>query len=141
MIERFDMRGHRDLEAWQLGMKFARAVYVATRGFPDEEKYGLTSQLRRASVSIPSNIAEGYGRKSNKELHRFLGHSIGSVLEAETQLELARDFGFLQEHVVANLLQQTQHLVKVMNGLRSWSEKQANDVRPSRPCDSDSDHR
>jgi four helix bundle protein len=127
MIEKFDRRGHRDLQAWQLGMKFARAVYMATRSFPDEEMYGLTSQLRRASVSVPSNIAEGYGRKSYKELHRFIGNSIGSVLEAETQIELAGDFGFVQEHVVKNLLQQTQGLVKVLNGLRSWTAKQINE--------------
>jgi four helix bundle protein len=124
MVERFEMKGHRDLEAWQLGMRFVKAAYLATRTFPDEERYGLTSQLRRASVSVPSNLAEGYGRKSYRELHRFVGNSIGSVLEAETQVELARDLALLDTRIAGDLLRQTEHLVRVLNGLRNWTQKQ-----------------
>ena len=75
---------YRDLIAWQRGMDLVEAVYVATKGFPKEELYGLTSQLRRAVVSIPSNIAEGQGRNSQKEFVPFLAIVYGSLREAET---------------------------------------------------------
>jgi len=85
---------HRDSVAWQKGMLLAQMVYRATESFPSNERFGLTNQLRRAAVSIPSNIAEGKGRLNSGELIQFLGIARGSVLELQTQLELAVLLGF-----------------------------------------------
>ena len=94
---------HRDSIAWQKGMELARAVYKATRHFPLDERFGLTNQLRRAAVSIPSNIAEGKGRLTSGELLQFLGIARGSALEVQTQLDLASslDFGNAPELAAA----------------------------------------
>lgn len=117
------LKGHRDLETWQRAMSFVKAIYVATRRFPKEELYGLVSQLRRAAVSIPSNLAEGYGHKSRREFRRFIGNSIGSLLEAETQLEIARDLGFVDAKTAASLFHESSRLAQLLNGLRSWTER------------------
>ena len=83
-----------DLRAWQKAMAFVLDIYRCTRVFPKDELYGLSSQMRRAAVSIPSNIAEGKGRSSHKELLQFLFRARGSLLELNTQLMIARDLGF-----------------------------------------------
>lgn len=83
------MGPHRNLIVWQTSMTLVDYVYAATRNFPREELFGLTSQLRRAATSIPSNIAEGYGRSSNAEVIHFLYNSLGSSNEIDTQLEIA----------------------------------------------------
>jgi four helix bundle protein len=88
---------YRDLVVWQKGMKLSRAVYLATTDFPDDERFGLTSQMRRASISIPSNIAEGQGRLATKEFKQFLGIARGSLKELETQILLAIDLGYMDE--------------------------------------------
>ncbi|MEM9252279.1 MAG: four helix bundle protein [Planctomycetota bacterium] len=80
---------HRDLVAWQRAMDLVDAVYELTRGFPDDERFALTTQLRRAAVSAPSNIAEGYGRESPADYVRFLRIAAGSLREVETQIEIA----------------------------------------------------
>ena len=77
-------RSYRELIAWQKAMKFVTEIYAATQRFPAEERYGLTNQLRRASVSVPSNIAEGQARFSQKEFHHFLSQERGSLVEIET---------------------------------------------------------
>lgn len=120
-----DLKGHRDLEAWQVAMLFVRAIYLATRKFPKEELYGLVSQLRRAAVSIPSNLAEGYGRKSRREFRKFIGNSIGSALEIETQLEIAKDLNFIDTKTADDPLRQTRRVVQLLNGLRSWTEEKS----------------
>lgn len=84
----------RDLEVWKAAMVFAVQVYRLTARFPKEERYGLTSQMRRAGVSVPSNIAEGKGRTSDKELIQFLCHSRGSLFEIETQLTIGAQLGY-----------------------------------------------
>lgn len=84
----------RDLIVWQTSMDLSVAIYRLTGTFPPEEKYGLTNQLRRASVSVPSNIAEGFGRGTRKDYRQFLVVSRGSALELQTQLTLARRLGF-----------------------------------------------
>ena len=86
---------YKDLEVWKLSMSLVTEIYEITRSFPQEEKYGLTSQIRRASISIPSNIAEGASRKSTKEFIQFLYISNGSLSELETQIELAERLGFI----------------------------------------------
>lgn len=90
-------RKHHDLLVWQESMALARDVYSATADFPNHELYGLTSQIRRAAVSIPSNIAEGAGRIGPREFNKFLGIARGSLCELETQLLLANDLGYLAE--------------------------------------------
>ena len=89
------MKDFRKLTVWQKAHQLTLAVYKATRGFPKEELYGLTSQVRRSSVSVPSNIAEGCGRRGDADLARFLDISMGSASEVEYQLLLAHDLGFL----------------------------------------------
>ena len=88
--------GYRDLVVWQEAMNLAVLVYNVSAEFPRQETYGLTAQIRRAAVSIPSNIAEGAGRNSSRELHQFLGFSAGSLAELETQLELAERLNYLR---------------------------------------------
>jgi four helix bundle protein len=87
---------YRDLAVWQRSFELSIAVYKLTRDFPAEELYGLTSQLRRASVSIPSNIAEGYGRATRRDYRNFISIARGSVLELQTQLAIARELKFGQ---------------------------------------------
>ena len=85
---------HEQLEAWKFAMQLVKAVYQMTSDFPAEERYGLAQQMRRAAVSIPSNIAEGAGRNGAKEFLNFIGISRGSLAELETQLQLAVMLGF-----------------------------------------------
>jgi four helix bundle protein len=87
------VQSFRDLVVWQRSIQMAIAVYRLTRGFPREEIYGLTSQMRRASVSISSNIAEGHGRLGTNEYRQFLGVARGSNFELQTQIEIARGIG------------------------------------------------
>jgi len=90
------VKSHKDLKVWQESMTLVVAVYKATEDFPKHEIYGLTSQIRRAAVSIPSNIAEGAGRRGNKEFIRFLYIALGSLSEVETQLEIAFRLNYLE---------------------------------------------
>ena len=85
------MSNFRNLLIWQKSMALTTKIYSSTNNFPKEEIFGLTSQIRRSSVSIPSNIAEGFGRESDKDLLRFLNISIGSLFEMQTQLEIAKN--------------------------------------------------
>jgi len=87
---------HKDLDVWKESMLLAKEVYLITKGYPKEELYGITSQIRRASVSVPSNIAEGAARSSDREFIQFLYISLGSLSELETQLLLSRDLGFIR---------------------------------------------
>ncbi|MCY4780819.1 four helix bundle protein [Sphingobacterium sp. UT-1RO-CII-1] len=91
------MASHKDLKVWQESMDLVVSVYETVRFFPKEEVYGLTSQIKRAAVSIPSNIAEGAGRQSQAEFIRFLYIALGSASELETQLELAFRLGFIAD--------------------------------------------
>ena len=90
-------RAHHNLEAWQQALKLVKTIYSATSTFPKSELYGLTSQMRRAAVSIPSNIAEGSARNTTPEFLRFLYIARGSLAELETQLLIARDLGYLKD--------------------------------------------
>ncbi len=85
---------YKDLKVWQRGIELSLAIYRLTAGFPVEERFGLVSQLRRAAVSIPSNIAEGYGRGTRKDYKQFLSIARGSTLEVQTQLLIARELGY-----------------------------------------------
>ena len=94
-ISNNQIKTHKDLEVWKSSMDFVVKIYELTNKFPSSELYGLTSQIRRASVSIPSNIAEGAGRKNTKEFIQFLYISMGSISEIETQLEIAARLKYL----------------------------------------------
>jgi len=87
-------KSYRDLKIWQRAIELSVAVYRLTGQFPADERFGLTSQLRRAAVSVASNIAEGYGRASRGEFRQFVGMARGSVLELQTQLVIAKELGF-----------------------------------------------
>lgn len=119
------MRGYRDLRAWQQAMELVTAIYRVTGTFPKCELYGLTAQLRRAAVSIPSNLAEGHGRNSRREFHQYIGQSRGSLSEVETQLEIASNLGYVDRGTLENLLEQAEGVGKMLTGLRAWSEKAA----------------
>ena len=89
------MRTHKDLDIWKKSIEMVTKVYKLTRNFPKEELYGLTNQMRRAAVSVPSNIAEGSGRNSSKEFLQFLRYATGSLSELETQIIIANNLGYL----------------------------------------------
>jgi four helix bundle protein len=89
------MHNFKELKVWKAGIEVSKMIFQLTKNFPPEEKYGLISQMIRSTVSIPSNIAEGCGRKTNKELHHFLSISLGSSFELETQLIIAKEFNYI----------------------------------------------
>jgi len=114
-------RGYRDLIAWQKAMDVVTEVYRITSCFPKDELYGLVSQLRRAAVSVPSNIAEGYGRNSRNEFHHFVGQARGSLAEIETQIEIAKNLGYLGAETCSCLLGKLDEVGRLLTGLRAWS--------------------
>jgi four helix bundle protein len=109
---------YKDLLVWQKGMTLAKLVYKLSLEFPVEEKYGLVSQVRRAAVSVPSNIAEGQARQSTKEFLQFLSHSEGSLAELETQLLLSVELGYTQQNRVTPALQEIDELQKMLVALK-----------------------
>ncbi|OIQ37518.1 MAG: four helix bundle protein [Bacteroidetes bacterium MedPE-SWsnd-G1] len=113
------MHRYKDLKFWQLSREFCSDIYEKTSPFPDSEKFGLTSQLRRASVSIPSNIAEGASRSSNKDFSRFLEIAIGSCYEIETQLLIANDLQFVTNPDLNELIKKLDSIIKMMSKFRS----------------------
>ena len=110
-------RSYQDLIVWQKAMGLVTDVYRTTAKFPRDEVYGLTSQVRRAAVSVPSNIAEGQGRLSEKEFRHFLGLSRGSLMEVETQLQIAENLGYLEQDETKKILQSASEIGKILNGL------------------------
>ena len=112
------MAGYRDLKVWQSAMKLAEEVYRLSGCFPKSEIYGLTSQLQRSAVSIPSNIAEGQGRNSSNEFSRFLRIALGSLAELETQILLAQRFNYITEQESVNVLQIAGETGKMLKGLQ-----------------------
>lgn len=108
---------YRDLETWKVSMDLSELVYELTDGFPVKEQYGLTSQLRRAAVSIPSNIAEGQGRRGSKELLHHLSIAKGSLCELETQVILAVRLKFMTKSDGEKLWNKSQEVGKLLNGL------------------------
>ena len=107
----------RDLQVWRKSMELARHVYRLTKEFPKEELFGLTSQMRRAAISVPSNIAEGQGRLTDKAFSLFLGHSRGSLFELETQAELAESLGYMKKEQLDDLLAASNEVGRMLNGL------------------------
>lgn len=112
-----EIRSFRDLVVWQKGMDLAESVYRASKAFPKEEQYGQTSQLRRAAISIPSNIAEGQARITTGEFVQFLGIARGSLAEVETQFLLAQRFGYLTPESTQIYLDLITETGRLLNGL------------------------
>lgn len=110
-------KNYRDLIAWQKAMDLAERVYQLTAEFPNDERFSLTSQIRRAVISIPSNIAEGQGRFTRADFRRFLSIAHGSVRELETQLLLARRLRYLGEEQLDELLERSSEVGRLIRGL------------------------
>ena len=111
------VQSYKDLVVWQKSMDLVEVMYQMTRTFPKEEVYGLTNQLRRAAVSIPSNIAEGHARSSTAEFVRFLSIARGSLAEVETQLLITQRLGYLSNDQLAPILSLQIEINKMTNGL------------------------
>jgi four helix bundle protein len=112
-----DTRPHRRLEVWKLAMEFVRDVYCSTDTFPAYEQYGLTAQLRRAAISVPSNIAEGAARKGEKEYAQFLNVAQGSLSELDTQLQLALMLSYIDRQAYDTLVVKLTVISKMLYGL------------------------
>ncbi len=113
------MHRFKDLEIWRLNRRFCSDIYETTTSFPETEKFGITNQLRRASVSVPSNIAEGCSRKSKKDFSRFLEIALGSMYEIETQLLISNDLNFIQKNELNYLLQNLDSIIKMTSKFKS----------------------
>ncbi|HWD92464.1 MAG TPA: four helix bundle protein [Verrucomicrobiae bacterium] len=111
-------QSYRDLLVWQKSMTLAKAIYELTAEFPSEEKFGLISQMRRAAVSVPSNIAEGQARNTTGEFILFISHAEGSLAELDTQLTLAVELGFLTAAKSKPSSDSIEELRRMLNGLR-----------------------
>ena len=122
------MRNYKDLQVWEKAHKLTMAVYRGTRNFPADERFGLTSQLRRAASSIPANLAEGCGRRSDGEMARFIQIAMGSGAELSYHLLLCRDLGILETAEFSRL---TSDLEEVMKMLSSLSTRVKGAARPS----------
>ena len=107
----------RDLIVWRKALVFVSAVYRVSRAFPKDELYGLVSQIRRCAVSIPSNIAEGFGRRSTGDYIRFLQMSAGSLCELQTQLEIARNVQYLSEEAYNELYDSSREIERLLSSL------------------------
>jgi four helix bundle protein len=110
-------RNHKDLKVWQESMSFVTKIYVISGEFPKSELYGLVNQIRRAAVSIPSNIAEGAARDSAKENIHFLYYSLGSLAEVETQLLISSDLNYIKESTIKELLETIKYIRVMLSGL------------------------
>ena len=117
------MKSYRDLIVWQKSIQMVTEVYSITKSFPKEELYGLVSQIRRSSVSIPSNIAEGYGRRSTNEYLRFLQISIGSLYELQTQLEISLSLDYISKQIFEKVYEQTREIERMLSSLINKVDK------------------
>ena len=118
-------KNYQDLIVWQKAMDLVEMIYKVTKAFPKEEIYGLTSQIRRAAVSIPSNIAEGQGRTSLKEFQNFLSIAYGSLREVETQILIAQRIQYVNKEQTEIIINQAAEVGRLINGLsNSLSKKQ-----------------
>lgn len=112
------MHNFKELKVWQEAMILAKEIYTATKKFPSEEKYSLVSQINRCSISIPSNIAEGAGRGTNKEFNQFLNIALGSAFELETQLLLSNEFNYISKEQTLILTEKVCKVQRMINGLK-----------------------
>ncbi|MBJ7320460.1 MAG: four helix bundle protein [Alphaproteobacteria bacterium] len=118
-----EVRHYRDLLVWQKALTWVELVYAATREWPSDERFGLISQVRRACVSVPSNIAEGCARRSTPEFLRFLSIARGSLAEVETQLIIAQRLTYLEDAALTRLLDSADEISRMLSGLISKLEE------------------
>ncbi len=116
------MKSYREFVAWQKAMEFVTSVYKQTQMFPKEELFGLTSQLRRAAVSVPSNFAEGFGRNGNNQFLQFIRIAIGSLYECQTQLEIAMNIEYLREEQFQTIYKNSREVEALLRGLEKKLE-------------------
>ena len=121
------LKNYKELKVWQRPYQLCLEIYKITKRFPNEEKYGLISQIRRAAVSVPSNIAEGYGRKTTPEYIRFLYIAYGSNCEMETQILLSRDLGYIKTgklEIIKEKVREVERMLKAL--IKSLEKKHSN---------------
>jgi four helix bundle protein len=111
------IKSYRDLEIWKKGIEIVKDIYRMTEDFPNHETYGLIGQMRRAAVSIPSNIAEGFRRYHNKEYKQFLNIVLGSCAELETQVIISKELGYIREDSEKQIMEKTDHLCRMTTNL------------------------
>ena len=111
------MKTHKDLDVWKDAIRFVTEIYKSTSSFPKEELYGITSQIRKAAISIPSNIAEGAARKSSNEFRQFLYISLSSAVEIDTQLIIAQNLGFVKSETVSKITHDLDSISRRLQGL------------------------
>jgi len=121
------LKNYRELKVWQRSYRLCLEIYKITKRFPNEERYGLTSQIRRAAVSVPSNIAEGYGRKTTPEYIRFLYIAYGSICELETQILLSGDLGYIETGKLEMLQEGIGEVERMLKALTKSLERKALD--------------
>jgi four helix bundle protein len=112
-----DIKSFRDLHIWDKGIELVKNIYKGTQNFPKQEIYGLTSQIRRAAISIPSNIAEGHIRQYQTEFRQFLSVALGSLAELGTQIVISRELNYISNEKFQNLIEQMDSLCKMIRGL------------------------
>lgn len=112
------INSYQDLIVWQKSIDLTTSIYKITTHFPKSEFYGLSSQLQRAAVSIPSNIAEGHARESSKEFLHFISISLGSLAEVETQIIISGKLGWIQESAMNDVLEKTNEIGRMLRGLQ-----------------------
>jgi four helix bundle protein len=113
------------LKAWQYSKELAKTVYQITKGFPADERYGLTSQMRRSAVSVPTNIAEGSGRKTGKDKAHFTTQSYSSLMEVLNHAIIANDLGYMNQEQLKNIRTQIDQVAPLLSGLRNAQLKQS----------------
>lgn len=121
-----EILSYKELDVWQQSRVLVKSIYELTKKFPKEEQFGLTSQMRRAAVSVPSNIAEGCGRNHAKDSIQFFFVARGSIYELETQLTLSEDLGFIMKEDAEQNLNQVNRCKKLINGFINYFQKQTN---------------
>lgn len=110
--------GYRELVVWQKGIELVKRIYALTQSFPSEERFGLVSQMRRAAVSVPSNIAEGQARHTTREFIQFVSHAEGSLAELDTQVRLGMELGYCTDGESAEISPMIEEMQRMLNGLR-----------------------
>ena len=129
------LKNYREFKVWQWSYRLCLEIYKITKTFPNEERYGLTSQARRAAVSVPSNIAEGYGTKTTPEYIRFLYIAYGSICELETQILLSSDLGYIEAGKLEILQEGIGEVERMLKGLIKSLERKALDpLNPRTLC-------
>ena len=119
------VKTYRDLFVWQKSMLLVTEIYKISKSFPKDETYGLVSQMRRCAISIPSNIAEGYGRKSTSDYVRFLRIAAGSLYELQTQMEISLNLGYLKRNKFGELYESGREIERMLSSLtRKMNDKQ-----------------